>query len=148
LLEIIGLFPGGIIHIGGDEVPKAKWHECPSCQDRISNLSLPNEEALQTYFTNRIAAFLADHGIRMIGWNEILQDGLVNSAIGQIWSAGDDLTLAQLRQGRKLVMSPTNYVYLDYSYNAIRSTTLTIMPGIFCHRDHVQPVGSLEKIRL
>lgn len=35
LSEVIDLFPGEYIHIGGDEAPKRRWKECPKCQRRI-----------------------------------------------------------------------------------------------------------------
>jgi hexosaminidase len=33
--EVLDLFPSKYIHIGGDEVPKDRWQECPRCQQRI-----------------------------------------------------------------------------------------------------------------
>ncbi|MBS1497053.1 MAG: beta-N-acetylhexosaminidase, partial [Bacteroidetes bacterium] len=35
LTEVINLFPSKYIHIGGDEVDKTPWKNCPKCQARI-----------------------------------------------------------------------------------------------------------------
>lgn len=117
LLEIMDLFPSHIIHCGGDEVPRTRWEACPECQARVVNEHLKDTNALQTYFANRMAKFLADHGRRMMGWNEILDDNLVPQAIAQWWARGKDKVLKHLRQGRNFVMSHVLSVYLDYDYN-------------------------------
>jgi hexosaminidase len=71
--EVVALFPSRIIHIGGDEAPKARWKKCPDCQARMRKEGLKNEHELQTYFVHRIADYLASHGRQVIGWNEILE---------------------------------------------------------------------------
>ncbi len=114
--EIITLFPSDIIHIGGDEVPKARWKECLDCQARIKEEKLKNEKDLQVYFTNRIASYLSSHGRRTMGWNQILNDGLPKDVIGQYWMLGKKQVLKHLRQGRNMVMSKFGGVYLDYDY--------------------------------
>ena len=48
LTEVIDLFPGEYIHIGGDEVDKANWKTCPKCQARIKAEGLKNEDELQS----------------------------------------------------------------------------------------------------
>ena len=40
LTEVMALFPGQYIHIGGDECPKTQWKESRFCQDLIKKLSL------------------------------------------------------------------------------------------------------------
>ncbi len=82
--EILELFPSPYIHIGGDEAPKKRWKGCPDCQRRIREERLKDEHALQVYFTNRIATYLASKGRQVMGWNEILQDGLVKGVTSTI----------------------------------------------------------------
>ena len=54
--EIADLFPSEYIHIGGDECPKGRWHECPKCQAKIKELGIiadekhSAEQKLQSYF--------------------------------------------------------------------------------------------------
>ena len=76
LTEVMELFPGRYIHIGGDEVPKDRWRECARCQARIRAEGLADEDELQSWFIARIGTFLAAHGRRLIGWDEILDGGL------------------------------------------------------------------------
>ena len=54
LSEVIDLFPGEYIHIGGDEAPKRRWKECPKCQRRIKENKLKDEHELQSYFIHHL----------------------------------------------------------------------------------------------
>ena len=118
--EVLELFPSPYIHIGGDEAPKQRWKKCPDCQRRIQNEDLKNAHALQVYFTNRIAAYLDSKGRHTLGWNEILEPGLVESAVVQYWVGGPKRIHAAIRDGhRKIVMSPCLKTYLDYPYTLL-----------------------------
>lgn len=114
--EILEIFPTRFIHIGGDEVPKTRWKECPNCQAKLKSEAINDEEELQTYFVNRIASYLVDRGRIPICWNDILADDLIEAAIGQHWLWGDKKVLSHLRKGRKFVISRFFYTYLDYPY--------------------------------
>ncbi len=116
--EVLELFPSPTIHIGGDEAPKKRWKACPACQRRIREEQLPDEHALQVYFTNRIAAYLDSKGRRAMGWNEILQPGLVPSAVVQFWVRGRAQMLQALRNDRRpTIMSAYPVAYLDQAYS-------------------------------
>jgi hexosaminidase len=116
--EILELFPSRYIHIGGDEAPKKRWKGCPDCQRRIREEGLKDEHALQVYFTNRIAAYLDLKGRHVMGWNEILQDGLVKGAVVQFWARGRERLLEAIRaEKRPVVMSTYLDMYLDHSYS-------------------------------
>ncbi len=117
--EVMELFPSPYIHIGGDEVPKARWKRCPACRLRIKQEKLPNVHQLQVYFTNRIASYLARHGRRAVGWNQILQEGLDEGAVVQYWMGGRRRLVAALREGREVIASPYLGTYLDHSYALI-----------------------------
>lgn len=51
--EVCSLFPGGRIHLGGDEAPKREWKTCPCCQQRKRDEGLADENELQGWFMNR-----------------------------------------------------------------------------------------------
>ncbi len=113
LSEVCELFPYEYIHIGGDECPKVKWQECPDCQKRIADNDLKDESELQSYFVKRIAAFLESKGKKIIGWDEILEGGIAESAAVMSWrgSAGG---IEAANKGHDVVMTPHSFVYLDY----------------------------------
>jgi hexosaminidase len=115
--EVMALFPSPFIHIGGDEAPKKRWKECPACQQRIRQEGLKDEHALQVYFTNRIARYLAAHGRRLVGWNEILAPGLEMGALPQYWIGNRKAMVAAMRGGRKAIISSYLFAYLDHSYS-------------------------------
>ena len=143
--EILALFPAKIIHIGGDEAPKARWKECPACQQRIQAEGLKNEHELQTYFINRIAEYVNTRGREVMGWNEILdafhattktqrrEDTQSSSSssfessrlrsenaknpIIQYWVRNKKDLLAALKNGQKVVNSAYLDTYLDHSYS-------------------------------
>src|SRR6202030_2757129 len=85
LAEVIELFPSPSIHIGGDEAVKEEWKSSPAVQSRARQLGIRDPDALQAYFTQRIGRYLAAHGRRIIGWDEILQPGLAKNAIVMSW---------------------------------------------------------------
>mgnify|MGYP001477556592 CR=1 FL=1 len=37
LEEVVEIFPAELIHIGGDEAPRARWKECTHCQQRMKD---------------------------------------------------------------------------------------------------------------
>jgi len=116
--EILDLFPSPYIHIGGDEAPKERWKKCADCQRRIREKGLKDEHALQVYFTNRIATYLDLKGRHVMGWNEILRDGLVKGAVLHFWAGGRERMLEAVRnEKRAVVMSTYLDTYLDHSYS-------------------------------
>jgi hexosaminidase len=113
LTEVIDLFPGKYIHIGGDECPKARWEKCPFCQKRIKDEGLKNEQELQSYFIQRIEKFLISKGRKIIGWDEILEGGLAPEATVMSWR-GTSGGIAAAKEKHDVIMTPSKYVYLDY----------------------------------
>ena len=115
--EIIDLFPSDTIHIGGDEAPKKRWKSCPHCQKRIETEGLKDENALQVYFTNRMAKYVKSKGKRVMGWNEILRGGdLDDDTIVHWWIGTKKKMRKHLTLERKFLMANFGYTYLDYNY--------------------------------
>ena len=48
--DVMDLFPGRFIHIGGDESPKQEWSESHRAQERMVELGLKSEDELQSWF--------------------------------------------------------------------------------------------------
>ncbi|MGA9294657.1 MAG: family 20 glycosylhydrolase [Ignavibacteriaceae bacterium] len=112
--EVINLFPGKYIHIGGDEVPKDRWKACPKDQERMKSLGLKNEEELQSYFIKRISNYLYSKGKQVIGWDEILQGGLAPGAIVESWQSFQGAVEAA-NLGHYTLSSPASFTYLNSS---------------------------------
>ncbi len=117
LTEVCELFPSPFIHIGGDEAPKFRWEHCEKCQKRMKQEKLKNEAELQTYFIERVAAFLSKKGKRIIGWDEILEGGIPADAMIQSWRGMEGGEHAA-KASHDVVMSPTSHCYFDYGLSA------------------------------
>ncbi|GAB4017992.1 family 20 glycosylhydrolase [Spirosoma migulaei] len=113
LTEVIALFPGKYIHIGGDECPKTAWKNSAFCQDLMKKNNLKDEHELQSYFIRRIEKFLNSKGRSIIGWDEILEGGLAPNATVMSWR-GTAGGIAAAKQKHNVVMSPNGTCYLDY----------------------------------
>ena len=111
--EVIGLFPGEFVHVGGDEAVKDRWLASPSVQSRIRELGLADEAALQGWFVARIGRFLHARGRRLIGWDEILESGIPSRAAVMSWR-GTVGGIAAARAGHDVVMAPSPVLYLDH----------------------------------
>ena len=111
--EIIELFPGTYIHIGGDEVVKKCWKKCHKCQARMKAEGLKDEDELQSYFVRRIEKFLNSKGRQIIGWDEILQGGISPNATVMSWKAVEGAITAA-RLNHQAIMTPCQYLYFDH----------------------------------
>lgn len=129
--EVINLFPGKVIHIGGDEVNFKPWEDSKVAQDFMRKNDLETPIDLQIYFTNQISNYIDSTGKRMMGWNEIMgadiheDDGetaaaakqkLAESAIVHFWKGDLKLINEAVEQGYDVVNSNHWDTYLDYTY--------------------------------
>jgi hexosaminidase len=121
LAEVVELFPGKYIHIGGDEVPKGPWQRDATCQALMKREGLKNEEELQSWFIRRIEKMVHAHGKTLIGWSEILQGGLAQNAVVMDWIGGAE---AAASAGHDVVMTPEKTCYFDYC----QSTNFALEP--------------------
>lgn len=113
LTEVMQLFPGPYIHIGGDEAIKDQWKASPAIQAQMRKLGINNEDELQSYFVKRIDAFLTTHHRRTVGWDEILQGGLAQNATVMSWhgvQGGIDAAI----HGHDAILTPVRPLYFNY----------------------------------
>ena len=119
LTEVVSLFPGEYVHIGGDECPKVRWENCPKCQAKIKKLGLKSdshstaEQKLQTFFMSHAADFLKNHCRKVIGWNEMIEGGLPDGAAVMSW-VGIDGAVKAAHAGHDAILTPYDYVYFDF----------------------------------
>ncbi|MEL1263246.1 family 20 glycosylhydrolase [Pseudoxanthomonas putridarboris] len=111
--EVVTLFPGAYVHVGGDEAVKDQWEASARVQQRMREVGAKDEMAMQGHLVERLEKFLAGHGKRLIGWDEILEAKLPAEATVMSWR-GIEGGLQAARQGHDVVMSPSSETYLDY----------------------------------
>lgn len=128
LTEVMGLFPGPFIHVGGDEVNKGPWRLNPRAQARMQALGLKNEEELQSWFVKQMDTFLTAKGRRLIGWDEILEGGLAPGAAVMSWR-GTDGGIAAAKSGHDVVMAPSSHTYLDHYQSRDQNSEPLAMSG-------------------
>lgn len=136
--EVLELFPGEYIHVGGDEAVKTRWQESPAVQARMRELGIADETALQSWFVKRIERFLTAHGRKLIGWDEILEGGIAPRATVMSWR-GVDGALEAAALGHDTVLAPSPTLYFDHRQSELASEP----PG----RDAVIPLEDVYRFR-
>lgn len=113
LLEVMELFPGEYIHIGGDEASKTHWKNCVHCQKLIKDLNLVDENGLQSYFIREMETFINSHGKKIIGWDEIMEGGLAPNATVMSWR-GTQGGIEAAKKSHNVIMTPGSHAYFDH----------------------------------
>ena len=122
--EVTTLFPSEYVHIGGDEARKKQWIESEEVQELMKNLEIEDEDSLQTYFIGRVQKILDSYGKKIIGWDEIIEGGLVSDATVMSWR-GEEGGVIAAKSGNNAIMTPTSHLYFDY-YQAKTGEPLAI----------------------
>ncbi len=112
--EVFQLFPYEYVHLGADEVEKTNWKKCPDCQKRMKQQNLKTEEELQAWFVKDMEKFFNANGKKMIGWDEILEGGLSETATIMWWRSWHPQSIpTATANGNKAIASPNAALYLD-----------------------------------
>ena len=113
LAEVVKLFPSPYVHVGGDEVVFSEWQNSAAARARAAELGLADPKALHGYLVQRMGRFLAAHGRRLVGWDEIIEPGLSTDATVISWR-GIDGAQAAAKRGNDTVLSPWPTLYFDF----------------------------------
>jgi hexosaminidase len=108
--EMAELFDDDFIHIGGDENNGKHWLANPEIIAFMEAHGYDESLALQRYFNERVLEILTKYGKRMIGWDEIFQEGLPKNVVIQSWRGRESLFEAA-RLGYSGILS--NGYYID-----------------------------------
>lgn len=111
--EVASLFPFEYIHIGGDECSKNFWEQSDAVKALMKREKLKNMEEVQSYFISRVGKIVESKGKKFIGWDEIMEGGLAPGAAVMSWR-GMKGGIEAAKMNRQVVMTPTDFVYLDY----------------------------------
>lgn len=118
--EVVALFPGPEVHIGGDEAVKMHWRRCPDCQKRMEAEGLRDERALQRSLVLEIGEYLASKGRKTVVWNESLEGGgLPPHFIVQHWLGNKEETKAFMAGGGQVICSDVDFYYVNRPYSGV-----------------------------
>ena len=123
--EVVALFPGKYIHIGGDEAPKTNWKNCEYCQKLIKKEGLKDEHGLQSYFIARMEKYINSKGKQIIGWDEILEGGLAPNATVMSWR-GTSGAVQAAKEGHDVILTPGSHCYFDHYQSENENEPLAI----------------------
>jgi hexosaminidase len=123
--EVVELFPGKYIHIGGDEAPKIHWKNCKNCQELIKKEGLKDEHELQNYFITRMEKYINSKGKQIIGWDEILEGGLAPNATVMSWR-GTNGAVEAAKQKHNVILTPSSHCYFDHYQSTNENEPLAI----------------------
>jgi hexosaminidase len=124
LREVVELFPGLFIHLGGDEVETGQWARSARTRARMQELGIADLQSVQNYYVERLQKVLDPHGRRVIGWDEILQSDLPPHAVVMSWR-GVEGAVEAAAKGHQTVLSPAPTLYLDH----LQTTAADAPPG-------------------
>ena len=124
--EMARIFSDHYFHIGGDEVNGKEWDANPKIQAFMKAHGIKNNEALQAYFSGRVQKLVTKHGKTVIGWDEVLVEGVPKDIVIQSWRGQASLAKAA-KQGYRGILS--NGYYLDLGWSAARHYAVDPMSG-------------------
>ncbi|GAP73146.1 beta-N-acetylhexosaminidase, GH20 [Candidatus Symbiothrix dinenymphae] len=137
LTEMMALFPGSVIHIGGDEMPGHYYKNSPFVQEYMKANGIKTPIALQIDATNKMSQWLTARNRHLMGWNEITgakihawqadedyaagqpEQHLAPGTVIHFWQGDRALIKKAIEDGYDVVNSFHSYTYLDYSYASI-----------------------------
>ena len=132
LEEVMEVFPGRYVHIGGDECPLTEWRASAVARGRWESLGLRGPEELQSWFTDRVAEVLASRSRVLVGWQEIAERRAPAGAVVMPWqqASAQEAAARAARSGHQVVMTPEDRTYFDWAQSddsaepvAIRGST-------------------------
>ncbi|WP_158281485.1 family 20 glycosylhydrolase [Sediminitomix flava] len=112
--EMTALFPDEYFHIGGDENEYKQWADNDQIQAFMKENDIPDHHMLQNYFNTKLLAMIQAQGKKMMGWDEILVEGLPKDAIIQSWRGKESLFEAA-EKGYTGLLSNGYYIDLMHS---------------------------------
>ncbi|WP_018350847.1 beta-N-acetylhexosaminidase [Longispora albida] len=112
--ELVDVFGGPYVHLGGDEVPLAEW-----------SARYENPERLLGWWISRLAAHLRTHGRRPIVWDELVGAGVPEDAIIMAWR-GPERVGEALAAGHEVIAVPQSHMYLDHGESTAPGEPLSI----------------------
>jgi hexosaminidase len=111
--EVLDIFPGGYVHVGGDEVPRKEWRESDAAQQRMTEAGLPDVEQLLGWFVSRVGDRVRADGRRPVAWDEVVDAGAPKDTLVMAWR-GVQHGVQAVRQGYDVIITPRPPLYFDF----------------------------------
>ena len=111
--EVLDLFPGRFVHLGGDEVSTEFWSESAEAQRHLAAIGGTRDSDLQGWFMREAAGIVNARGRRVIGWDEITEVGLPAGAAVMSYR-GEKGGIHAASAGHDVVMTPESHTYFDH----------------------------------
>lgn len=113
LTELLDVFPSPDIHIGGDECPRDQWRISAAAAELAAERGLAGVDGLQPWLTRHLSDWLSERGRRLVGWDEIIDDGArVPGAVVMSWR-GSEPGARAIAQGNDVVLAAPPF-YFDF----------------------------------
>src|SRR6266851_1026721 len=103
-----------------------RWDGNLKIQAFMKAHGLKNNEGLQAYFSGRVQKLVTKHGKTVIGWDEVLVEGVPKDIVIQSWRGQASLAQAA-KQGYRGILS--NGYYLDLGWSAARHYAVDPISG-------------------
>ncbi|MCU0904642.1 MAG: beta-N-acetylhexosaminidase [Tabrizicola sp.] len=116
--EVAGMFPFAMLHLGADEAPPGAWDGSPAVAALKAREGLVTSDDVQGWMLAKLAAALADQGVRVAAWEEAAkgsQGGIGNGALLFSWT-GQGPGIEAARRGHDVVMCPAQNAYFDLAH--------------------------------
>jgi hexosaminidase len=148
--EIMDIFPSKYIHIGGDEVDRSDWGKSDACKALMQKEGVKDLPALQSYFINRMEKFFNSKGRKMIGWDEIIEGGVTNTALIMYWRTWvPDAPVKAVKNGNTVIMAPGEPLYFDTQpdqYTIYKVYHFNPIPKVLSKREANAIIGAQAEI--
>ncbi len=111
--EVLELFPGRWIHIGGDEAPLIQWVGSKKTERQMNERGISSEKELFLDFLNEISAYVIQKGRRVIGWNDMYSPNMDRAVIVMPWFKKQNRQAA-LNDGHDVIPVNQSHLYFDH----------------------------------
>jgi hexosaminidase len=111
--EVLDIFPGGYVHVGGDEVPRKEWRESAVAQQRMTEAGLQDVEQLLGWFVGRVGERVRAGGRRPVAWDEVVDGGAPKDTLVMAWR-GVQHGVNAVQKGYDVIITPRPPLYFDF----------------------------------
>lgn len=111
--QVMDIFPGQWVHIGGDECPTVEWEHSAQAQQFMAERALDTERQIQREFLRVADEVISVAGRTLIGWDEILQADPPEGAVPMLWRPQSSIADAQAHQ-LDCIYAHCSSLYFDY----------------------------------